>query len=266
MTETVASFGALTRAAAAAAAAYRGRLVAGLLTTFFPLLLMAVWLTVVASSGPPRGWTTSDFVPYYAAAAVLWHLSGHDVIWQWDADIRSGEFSTRLLRPVHPFWQYAAHDVGQRLVVLGLAAPVFVVATITLPQLGYHLTVFRAVATGVAVLLAYAIGITMASLVALLGFWSTQTTNVWMLWWGVGSFASGWIAPLDVMPEWLHSAASWLPFRSTMGFPVELMMGRLSTAATAFGFAVAVGWLAVFAAVYPAIWRPGLRRHQAVGG
>ncbi|MEV4118515.1 ABC-2 family transporter protein [Micromonospora sp. NPDC049645] len=266
MAETVASIAALTRAAATTATAYRGRLLAGLLTTFFPLLLMAVWLTVVATSGPPRGWTAPDFISYYAAASLLWHLSGQNVIWQWDEDIRGGDFSIRLLRPVHPFWQYAANDLGQRLVMLGLAAPVFVAATLVLPQLGYHLTAVRLLATVVAVLLAYAVSITMASLVALLGFWSTQTTNLWMLWWGLGSFASGWIAPLEVMPGWLRSTAEWLPFRTTMGFPVELMTGRLSAAETAFGFAVGLGWLALFTVLYLVVWKPGVRRHQAVGG
>ena len=49
------------------AVTYRGRMVLWVLSGFFPLLLMAVWLTVVDESGPPAGWTTSDFLAYYAA-------------------------------------------------------------------------------------------------------------------------------------------------------------------------------------------------------
>ncbi len=65
----------------------------------------------------------------------------------------------------------------------------------------------------------------MASTFALIGFWRTQTANLWMLWWGLGSFASGWVAPLELMPDRLRTAALVLPFRTTMGFPLEVLMG-----------------------------------------
>lgn len=266
MAEVAAACLALTRAAVSAAAAYRGRLVAGFLTSFFPLLLMAVWLTVVAGSGPPRGWTSSDFIAYYAAAAALWHLSGQGVIWHWDADLRSGDLSSRLLRPVHPFFQYASNDLGQRLVALAMLAPVIVGVAVVSPHLQYDLTWGRSLLAALAVVLAYGISLIMASLVALLGFWSTQTTNVWMLWWGVGSFASGWIAPLELMPRWLSEMSVWLPFRSTMGFPIELLMGRLSASEVLLGFSVGLGWIAALTGLYVTMWRPAARRHQAVAG
>lgn len=98
----------LVRSSVQVALTYRGRMVLWVLSGFFPLLLMAVWLTVVEQSGrPPAGWTTEDFLAYYVAAAVMWHLSGQHVVWEWNADLRSGDLSTRLLRPVHPFHQYA---------------------------------------------------------------------------------------------------------------------------------------------------------------
>lgn len=41
--------------------------------------------------------------------------------------MRSGDLSTKLLRPVHPFHQYAASDLGQRIVLLSLLLPVLIV-------------------------------------------------------------------------------------------------------------------------------------------
>ena len=262
----LATYASLTRSSTLAVLAYRGRLLVGFLTDFFPLLLMAVWLTVVAGSGPPRGWTAGDFVAYYAVAAVLWHLSAQHVVWQWDADLRSGDLSVRLMRPLHPFHQYAADDLGHRVVSLAVLVPVLVAAALLMPALDYDLTAPRAALAVLATLLAYVVGLLMASLVGLVGFWSTQTTNVWMLWWGLGSFTSGWVAPVELMPAWIRAAAIWLPFRSTLGFPVELWTGRLSAGETALGFGVAALWAAVFAGLYVALWRRGLRRYQAVAG
>ncbi|MFJ8579553.1 ABC transporter permease [Micromonospora sp. NPDC093277] len=266
MRDVLTAYPSLVRSATLVAATYRGRVVLSLATSFFPLLTMAVWLTVVAEGGPPAGWTTGDFLSYYAAATLLWNLAGDRVVWQWDADMRSGDLSARLLRPVHPFHQYAASDLGHRLVFLTVLAPALALAALLVPGLGYSADPVRLVAVAAALVLAYALSLLMASTFALIGFWSTQTSNVWLLWWGLGSFASGWVAPLALMPDWLRTAALVLPFRTAMGFPVELLMGRLDARQTAYGFAVGLGWLAAFALLYLIGWRYGVRRYQAVAG
>jgi ABC-2 type transport system permease protein len=256
----------LVRAAVQTSLVYRGRMLLWLITGFFPLLLLAVWLTVAEGNGAPAGWTTADFASYYVGATMMWQLSGDHVVWEWDADMRSGDLSTRLLRPVHPFHQYAAASIGQRIVMLSLLLPILVVAVAAVPALSYDLAPWRISLVLAAVAIAYALALVMALTVGLFGFWSTQTTNIWMMWWGLGSFASGWVAPLDLMPEWLRRIAVVLPFRTALGFPVELLAGRLDRGEIALGFAIGCAWTATFAALYVAGWRRGVRRYQAVAG
>lgn len=266
MRDVIAAYPALVRNAAQVALTYRTRMVLRVLSGFFPLLLMAVWLTVVAEGGPPEGWTAADFLSYYAAATVMYNLSGQQVVWEWDADMRSGDLSVRLLRPVHPFHQYTATDLGHRLVFLVMLLPALVLAALVVPGLDYHLDPARAAEVAAAVLLAYLVSLLMSSTFALIGFWSIQTSNAWLLWWGLGSFASGWVAPLPLMPDWLRTVALVLPFHTTMGFPVELLMGRLDPARTAYGLAAGLVWLVLFGALYRLGWRHGVRRYQAVAG
>jgi ABC-2 type transport system permease protein len=264
--ELVAAYPTLVRNAVQVALAYRGRMALWVLSGFFPLLLMAVWLTVVAEGGPPAGWTAADFLSYYAAATLLANLSGQHVVWEWDTEMRSGDLSVRMLRPIHPFHQYAASDLGHRVVFVVVLVPALVLAALLVPGLHYPIDAGRLAAVAAATALAYVVGLLMASTFALIGFWSTQASNAWLLWWGLGSFASGWVAPLALMPEWLRTAALILPFRTTMGFPVELLMGRLDLGESAYGFAVGLAWLAVFSVLYRFGWRRGVRRYQAVSG
>jgi ABC-2 type transport system permease protein len=51
-----------------------------------------------------------------------------------------------------------------------------------------------------------------------------------------------------------------------MGFPLEILLGRLTGAEIATGFAVTGIWIGGFALLYRLGWRMGLRRYQAVGG
>jgi len=266
MRDLIAAYPTLVRNATQLALTYRGRMLLWVLTGFFPLLLMAVWLTVVAEGGPPVGWTAADFLSYYAAATVLWNLSGQHVVWEWDTDMRSGDLSVRMLRPIHPFHQYASGDLGHRVVFLVVLVPALVLATLLVPGLHYPVTAARLLAVAAATVLAYVVGLLMASTFALLGFWSTQASNAWLLWWGLGSFASGWVAPLSLMPDWLRTVALILPFRTTMGFPIELLMGRQDLAQTTYGFIVGIAWLVIFGLLYRFIWRRGVRHYQAVSG
>ena len=255
----------LVRASMQSVLAYRGRLVLDIVSFPFPFLLMAVWLTVVAGGGPPRGWTAGDFVAYYAVAALLFQLSGQHVVWQWDQDLRSGDLSVRLMRPLHPFHQYLAADLGHDAVLLVIGPVLIGLLAVVVPVLSFDLTVGGVGLALVATVLGYLVGVLMASLVALLGFWSTQTTNVWMLVWGVGSFTSGWVAPVGLLPGWLQDTATWLPFYATLGFPVEQWTGRAAVP-PGVGLAVAAGWAVVFAAAYVALWPRAVRRYQAVAG
>ncbi|WP_406044076.1 ABC-2 family transporter protein [Micromonospora sp. NBC_00898] len=266
MRDVLAAYPSLVRSSVLVAATYRGRLVLSVLTAFFPLLTMAVWLTVAAQGGPPAGWTTGNFLSYYAAATLMSNLYADRVVWQWDAELRSGDLSVRLLRPVHPFHQYASADLGHRLVAMAVLVPALMLAAVLVPGLDYPVGPLRLAAVATAMALAFAVSLLMASTFALIGFWTTQAANIWLLWWGLGAFASGWVAPLALMPDWLGRAALVLPFRTTMGFPVELLMGRLGPGETAYGFAVGIGWLAVFALLYRLAWRSGVRRYQAVAG
>jgi len=256
----------MVRAALANALAYRGRLAIWLLTSLFPLIMMVVWLNVVDEQGPAAGWTSSDFASYYVAAALVFQVTQSYLVWIWDDDLRNGTMSFKLLKPVGVFHQFLSQEIGIRLVTLAFLLPVVVVAALAIGDVQYAVGPARLALVALAILLGFLLSCTMAMSFALIGFWSTQSGNLYSLWWGAGAFLSGWIAPLELLPDALRSAATVLPFRSAVGFPLELLLGRLDSGDVAVGFAVTVGWLVGFAFVFGMGWRAALRRYQAVGG
>jgi ABC-2 type transport system permease protein len=260
------AYRALLRAHIGLGVAYRARLTVWILSSLFPLMMMAVWLSVVDEVGPTAGWRVSDFVSYYAGGAVLFHTTTSFLTWAWDADLRSGDMSFKLLKPIDPFHQYLTQEIGLRVVVLVFLVPTLIVLTLLLPALTYQLTVIEWIAAISAAVTGFFLNVLMAMTFATIGFWTTQAGNIYSLWWGVGAFLSGWIAPLALLPEVVAAAARVMPFRSSMGFPLEILLGRLTGGEIASGFAVTGIWIAAFAMLYRLGWRTGLRRYQAVGG
>jgi ABC-2 type transport system permease protein len=138
--------------------------------------------------------------------------------------------------------------------------------TIVIPQLSYDLGPGTWVLLVLAAFSGFLLNVIMAMAFATISFWTTQAGNIYSLWWGVGAFLSGWIAPLPLMPALVENAGRWAPFRSSMGFPLEMALGRLPSSEIARSFAVTAGWILAFGFIYRLAWNRGIRRYQAVGG
>ena len=260
------AFRGMVRASVATALAYRGRVAIWILTSLFPLIMMVVWLNVVDEQGPAGGFGREEFISYYVAAALVFQVTQSFLTWIWDDDLRSGAMSFRLLKPISVYQQSLAQDLGMRLVTLAVLLPVVVAAALVAADVRYPIGPADAVLVAVALVLAFLLSCTMSMAFALVGFWTTQSGNLYSLWWGAGAFLSGWVAPLAVLPAPLRVAAELLPFRSTVGFPLEVLLGRLDGGDIAKGFAVTMVWLAAFGMVYRVGWPAAVRRYQAVGG
>jgi len=245
---------------------YRAQGILWILTFFFPLIMMAVWLAVVREAGTVAGWDAPDFVSYYVAAAVVSHLTTAWILWDWDEEIRTGNLSTRLVKPMDPLHHYIASQIGWKIFMILVLVPPVAVAAWLLPSINYPLTIARVLAFILSLILGFAVAIAMSAMFAMIAFWSTQARNLYSLWIGVGQFLSGWIIPFELLPTAIRDVALWLPFRSTLGLPIEILMGRISTDEALLGLAVTTGWIIVFMIVYRQLWARGLRRYEAVGG
>ena len=98
---------ALLRIGFAETVAYRAEFVVWMLTTTMPLVMLGLW-TSVAAEAPFRGFGQRDFVAYYLATLIVRNVTSSWVVWQINEEIRQGNLSMRLLRPIHPFASYAA--------------------------------------------------------------------------------------------------------------------------------------------------------------
>lgn len=260
------TYPALLRGAVAVTLAYRAQLLIWIIGGIFPLILLTVWLSVVAERGPAAGWTREDFISYYVASAVVFQIVNTHLIWPWDRDLRSGDLSFRLLRPISPIHHYIADEIGHRAVRLTALVPMFVIAAWSFAAIRYPGGPGGAVLAVLAVLAGFALSVAMALTFAMIAFWSTQVSNLYMLWWGGGAFLSGLIAPVPLLPEPLRTLAVFSPFRSTIDFPLQLALGRLGAGEIVGGFAVTAAWLTGFILLQRVLWRHGVSRYQAVGG
>ncbi len=228
-----------------------------------PVIYLAVW-AAVSGEGRVGGFGRDDFVLYYLIFMIVTHLTGTVEVYTIGPSIESGRMSARLLRPMHPFLGAAAMNVAYKSVSLLLLIPVWVVmfAVLRPPFTGDVLSiVLGLIALLLAILLTFLVG----SALAMLAFWTTRSMSIHDIWMRVTFLLGGTVAPVAALPGFVQVMAVALPFRYTIGFPIEVVMGRLSPAELALGFGLLLGWTAVAAAAFGLIWRAGIKHYSAVG-
>jgi ABC-2 type transport system permease protein len=254
---------ALATATVAEAAAYRAEIFIWMLTGSLPLIMMFVWMQL-AASGTMGGYTPQGFAAYFLLVFLVRQMTPAWVMGSLDREIRLGELSPLLLRPLDPYWQHAAWHMVGMLIKMPIVVPVVVIGlaltgALGLPHWG-HLPLFLLATLG-----GWAIQFNLMYALGLLAFWTDQATALESLAFTLLQVFGGVLIPLDLYPEDLRALLPYTPYFYVVNFPVKVLTGDWTAAALAQAFAVQAVWIAAIVAVQRLLWRRGLRRYGAVG-
>ena len=256
---------AIMRVGVAAAVAYRGEFFIWILTTNMPLVMLALW-TRVAADGPVGRFNARGFASYFLSVLLVRFLSGSWVVWELTFAIRDGSLSSRLLRPLHPFVHYAADNLAQIPLRLAVAAPIAVALFAVSGTGGLSHDALQWALVPLTIAGAWALIYSAMLAVASLAFFFDSALSVWELWMAAGYVLSGYLVPLELLPPTARAVSAWLPWRYTLGLPVETMLGLVDRASTLRGLAVQWAWAALFLTLALTLWKRGIRRYESFGG
>ena len=173
--------------------------------------------------------------------------------------------NTLLLRPIAPIVDTVAAEVAGKVVFLSFAIPVAASLLLLLAPAAVGLP-GDPFLFAVALLAAWALRFLWGYSLALTAFWSTRSDALVLMQDALVFVLAGQIAPTDLLPGGLRTAAEWLPFRYMLGFPIEILLGRVQGDALVRGMILQLVWLTASAGLAYSLWRLGVRRHAAVGG
>lgn len=262
---TVRALPALLRIGVAETVAYRGEFLIWVLTTTQPLVMLGLW-TSVARDAPFGDYSSSKFVAYFLATLIVRQLTGNWVAWQMSEEVRSGTMAMRLLRPLHPFFAFAASHAAaiplRSIISLPLAIALLASSGASVLTTDRWQLVALVPSLGFAWLITFAMMFAIGSL----AFFLTQTMAIANLYFAMFSLFSGYVMPLALLPGWIKIVAARLPFRFMLSVPVEILTGVHDRAALLGLLAGQAAWAAGMLAIALAIWRLGVRRFESVGG
>ena len=255
----------LLRIGVAETVAYRAEFLVWILTTTQPLIMLGLW-TRAAAQKPFAGYTPASFVAYFLACLIVRQLTGNWVAWQISEEVRSGAMAMRLLRPIHPFFAYAASHAAAIPFRSIVALPV---ALALLASSGASVLTTDPVQLALVVpsiALAWLTTFAMLFAIGALAFFLTQTMAIANLYFGLFSLFSGYLMPLELLPRPIAAVAAWLPFRFMLSAPVELMTRPHERAELINLLGGQLAWTSILLTLALSLWRAGVKHFEAVGG
>ena len=230
-----------------------------------PLVYLSVWSTVSNGNGGSVGnYTTGAFAAYFIVLMLVNQFTYTWLMFDYEYRIREGLLSFALLRPVHPIHSDIADNIMSKVITL----PILMVIAIAL-AFAFHVSL--AVTPWIIILfipgllLAFAIRFLLEWTLAQAAFWTTRVSAINQIYFFLLLFLSGQIAPLTLLPHSIQIAAKILPFYWTIGFPTELLLGRLTLTGALVGIGIQAVWLIIALFFMRLVWRLGIKVYSAVG-
>lgn len=255
------------RAEIALQVAYRGAVVIWLVGLVVqPLVSLLVWTTVADSNGGEAGgFTTGEYAAYFVVLMVVNHLTFIWHMWEFGWRVQTGFFTPMFLRPIHPIHNDVVENLSFKLLGLAGILPAAVILAFVFDADFGDTGPAQVAAFVPALLLAMALRFILEWTLALAAFWMTKVSALNSFYSFVSFFLAGMIAPLALLPEPARVLANVLPFRWTVSFPVEVLIGRAGAGTIALGLGLQVLWIGIAAVILRRIWAVAAARYTAVG-
>jgi ABC-2 type transport system permease protein len=233
-----------------------------------PAVALGIWWSIAeAAGGRVEGYSQFGFARYFFAVTLVNQLTQAWDAWYIDHWIAEGEMNHRIARPVGPIHEAIADNVAYKVRTGSIVIAVWIVAAVIWPSMRISISPERWLLVALSIVLGASIRFLNGFAIGLLAFWTTRATSLIELQMALALFLSGQIAPLDLLPARVASAAHLLWFPYTIAFPVLLLTGVGDTnMSIAHGFIGQLVWLALWWLAYHIVWRRGLQRYGAVGG
>lgn len=228
------------------------------------IILPAVWIAASGPGGRIAGLSHQELVTYYLCSMTISQFVICHLLWDIAWDIREGQFSFQLARPLSIFWYSFARNGAWRFTKSVLFMPLLLIVALAYGGVQWGALHFDW-RFWTALIGAHTLSFLAAYSIAMLALWTTEFESVFRLYYIPELFLSGRLVPLATLPQWAQNAASCLPFRYTVSFPVDTLTGKMSAEVFSASLGIQVGWIVAAALCASLLFRRGVRQYTGFG-
>ncbi len=248
------------------ALAYRAASVVWILFGFVWLLLWPLmWLAILRAGGTLANYTALEVILYFVLLFLQLQIFNSHVEDSITTDVRDGELTLYLLRPLNYLrylweaeWGFRLHRI---LLLLPLAA-----AALALLSFGQHWPTFwQWLGYALLLLPLTFLRFLLSSVVGLFSLWFTEMSGWIHFFWIVESLLAGELSPPEFMPAGWHWLIFHNPFYLVGAFPLRVLLGKVGVVEYFTSSLELLLWAVLVLGVVRFLWRRGVKRFTGIG-
>lgn len=245
---------------------YRAEFVMFMITTILaPTISLLIWRAALASGAslPVDG---EYLTTYFVLLGLVSMLTSSWTSGFLAEEIRLGHISKWLIRPGSAHFNGIANNLSEKLIKIVALSPMIAVLwwffrdSVALPSSPIRWLLFIVSIIAAAVMV-FALDVIVGSL----AFWLDDIGGIDYARGLLAMLLRGQLIPLALMPTWAQGFIDLQPFRFTLSFPLEIVVGDLAAADIALGMILQLAYPVLTVLVARWLWRRGLRSYSAVG-
>lgn len=232
------------------------------------ITLLIFWQAVYGSRTNLFGYEKSQMIAYVLGIALLRGIVLSSRSIDMAGQIKSGELTTVILRPLNIFKFWFSKDLADKLLnIFFTVIEVFLVIKILdipfyLPRQPLTYLLFFLI-----IILATFLYFFVSFFISTMTFWTDDT---WATRWLFGivflEFLAGTYFPLDILPKSLTKLIYLTPFPYIVYFPIKIWNEQVFGLDALKVIGICLGWLFIFYLLSLNTWRRGAKNYGAYGG
>ncbi|MEJ5170602.1 MAG: ABC-2 family transporter protein [Fimbriimonadales bacterium] len=223
-----------------------------------------VWASA-AKGGYIQGFSAGDFVVYYLSMLLIASFVTSHIMWELATEIREGQFSTFLVRPVGFLEFTFFRNLSWRLLRPVLFLPFFLLLLWAYRGFLGDVRLNLEWEFWASLLLGHLVSYFFVVAMSMLALFVQEASSIFELYYFPMLFLSGQVFPVSLLPDWARELTKFFPFYFTSGAPTEILIGRVQPEAVPGILWSQVGWIALSAVAAKLLWSRGLRYYTGVG-
>ena len=217
--------------------AYRSETYMQVLAWFINFLIQFyLWSAIYETKSEIVGYTLTSMISYFFIVQMIRTLTFSHFGFLANESIKDGDLVNLLTKPVSvlPFW--FAIEIGQNLIrfIFALIGN-FIIVLFFYKYLDFSHINLLMFSLGIFSLIpAFIISFCFTVMIGALAFWIQDANRLIFFYFAIISLASGWMIPLDLMPEKYYDILMLTPFPYTFFTTIKLIQGTLPRNEIAF--------------------------------
>ena len=247
--------------------AFRLRYYTGVITYLINVTVYYfIWRAVYGQGQPIAGYDLGQVLTYVAVGWIIRSFYWNTIDQEMAYEVLEGKIAMELIKPVSVQGMWLARAAGESAFRLGmLTAPTAILIALAFPvrppASALHFALFLAAVAGSFLLMGainFMIGtcaIPLKSILALI------RAKYWLI-----ELLSGLLIPMSFFPAPIRNVAAWLPFEHIAYTPLQIYLGKLTTAQAGRSLLLQWAWIAVLLWLGDVWWRRATRKITIHGG